>query len=82
MKRPREVVDHLMSRGVLGSMLVGTGVGKVVEKLVVLATGGTLASLVGWVVATVVFVSLYIFWADFTEAADGVTETLDGDDDA
>jgi len=84
-KDPRDLIDHLMSRGVLGSMLVGTGVGKVVEHLVVLATGSTVSSLIGWSVATVAFVSLYVFWADFsdyvTDAAEDATEALEDSGD-
>jgi hypothetical protein len=83
-RRPSTVVSHLFSRGVLGSMLVGTATGKVVEKVVILAFGSTWARLVGWTFATLVFVTLYVYWADFSdavqEAADGAADAVEGDD--
>lgn len=78
MRDPRRVVRHLFSRGVLGSILVGTAVGKVVEKVVILSTGSPSARLVGWTVAALVFTYLYVFWADFEEV---VEEAVDGGGD-
>mgnify|MGYP006286625593 CR=1 FL=1 len=84
-RRPSAVVDHLFSRGVLGSMLVGTATGKVVEKtILIVAPDSTVARLTGWLATLAVFVALYVYWADFeqrvTDAADSVADAAGGDD--
>jgi len=72
--RPSTVVSHLFSRGVLGSMLVGTATGKVVEKIVILTFGSPASRLIGWIVSLVIFVTLYVYWADFQDFVEEATD--------
>jgi hypothetical protein len=87
MRDPRDVLDHLFSRGVLGSILVGLAVGRVVELSIRLLTPMALtARLAAWGVTTALFVWLYVFWADIeafaSKAADGGADGGGvGDDD-
>lgn len=85
MRGPSDVVGHLFSRGVLGSMLVGTATGKVVEKVIVLLTASPFARLIGWSVALAVFVYLYVYWATFedavADAADSAADAVGGEAD-
>lgn len=84
LRDPRQVLAHLFSRGVLGSALVAVSVGKVVEKLVIiLAPMSPFHRLIGWSVAAALFVTLYVYWADFEQAVEDATDAVSdsGEDD-
>lgn len=82
MRDASEVIDHLFSRGVLGSMLVGTAVGKAVEySILILTPRAQFARLAAWIVATFGFVMLYLYWAEFEQAADSAADAVQGGDD-
>jgi len=86
MRQPSTVLDHLFSRGVLGSILVGTACGKTVEYgILILTPTVQVARLAAWLTATFGFVILYVYWADFeqaaSDAADSAADAVQGDTD-
>lgn len=59
---PRQRINEIFSRDVLGSVLVGLAGGKIVEQAVVLAAPGRPRRLVAWAVAFGLFVVLFAYW--------------------
>lgn len=73
--------DRLFSRDVLGAVVVGSGVGKVVEKCLNLYFDTTVGLLYGWSIAVVFGVLIFVYWhkieAATDEAADKVEDAVD-----
>lgn len=62
--------DELFSRDMLGAVLVGAAIGKVVEKALNLIADGTAALLIAWSVAAVAFVIAFVYWHKLEQAAE------------
>ncbi len=60
--RIRDHIDHIFSRKLLGSVFVGSSAMKIVEKIIALSTTSTEAMLVGWGIAFVAAVVLFVYW--------------------
>lgn len=58
----RQRLDHVFSRQMLGSVLLGAAAGKIVEKTLLLALDSTLALLAGWTGAFAVFLVAFVYW--------------------
>lgn len=61
-KTPRERLDEIFSRQMLGSVLVGAAASKIIEKLLQLLSTDTFALLAAWTVAFCTFVVLFVYW--------------------
>lgn len=61
-KSPRELIDEIFSREVLGGVLVGVAAGKIVEKVLILLFATTQGMLIGWTIAFIIFVLLFVYW--------------------
>lgn len=78
-------IDEIFSRKMLGSVLVGSTAGKIVEKIIELFTGTTITELFGWIVAFTFAVMLFIWWEEVestatktaSEAKEKVSDTVE-----
>lgn len=70
----RKRIDEIFSRRMLGSVLLGSSAGKVVEKLLNLIFDTTFTLFIGWSVSFVVFAVLFIYWDVIETAVDEATD--------
>ena len=75
--KARDAVDEIFSRDVLGAILFGAAVGKVVEKGLNLIASDTAALLIGWSIAAAVFFVVFVFWHRFEEAANDAKDKVE-----
>lgn len=62
MERPDKVIDRVFSRDVLGSILLGGSISKVVEKTLNIVSGQTVDLLILWMISSILFLMLFIYW--------------------
>lgn len=60
--KTRNRLDEVFSRQMLGSILVGAAVGKIIEKFLNIFFMTTVDLLVGWSIAFVLFTFLFVYW--------------------
>ena len=75
--RARDAVDEIFSRDVLGAILFGAAIGKVIEKGLNLIADGTATLLVGWSFAAIVFFGVFVFWHRIEEAASDTKDNVE-----
>lgn len=71
--KARERLDHIFSRQMLGSVLVGSAAGKVVEKALNIFLDGAVPLLAGWFAAFLVFVTLFAYWEQVSRTVEDAT---------
>lgn len=72
-----EAWDTLFSRDVLGAILFGGAVGKVVEKTLNLYTDTTFGLLIAWSIAAAVFFAVFIYWHRIEDATDAAADKVE-----
>lgn len=65
----RKRLNEIFSRQMLGSVLVGATASKIVEKLIILATGSVVAELVAWIIAFHIAIFVFVYWERLERAA-------------
>lgn len=66
----RQAWDELFSREMLGAVLVGSALGKIVEKALNLALDSTAALLGGWAGTFALAVAVFVWWHRLAEAVE------------
>jgi ABC-type dipeptide/oligopeptide/nickel transport system permease component len=61
-------IDQIFSRKMLGSVLVGSTAGKIVEKIIELISNTTFSALIAWIVAFIIAVVLFVWWDEIQSA--------------
>lgn len=74
-KKTRKRLDEVFSRQMLGSILVGVAAGKIIEKVLNLWFNTTASLLIGWTLAFVVFVALFVYWEEVESRAKDAAES-------
>lgn len=77
----RKRLNEIFSRQMLGSVLVGATASKIVEKLIILATGTVVAELIAWTIAFHLAIFVFVYWERLERAAkassDDAKDTVD-----